>query len=142
MVRKDRCGDLRGVDARPAPYRSGDDSERLSPAEAAFREWTFFVAILKLPDELYWELSPREIEGCILEHYRYQDVINTRFGTVCATLANVQPHYGKGKKKMLEWTHFFRSIMARKTKKSSLAEARADVIASMEALQSGGVKQK
>lgn len=98
--------------------------------------------MLKIPDELYWNLSPREIDACILEHYRYQDVINTRFGTVCATLSNVQPHSGKGRKKMLEWTNFFRPLMARKAKKRNLAEVQAEVIASMEILQGGGVKQK
>jgi hypothetical protein len=90
---------------------------------------------------LYWELSPREIDACIVEYYRHQDVVNTRFGTICATLVNVQPS-GKGKKKLLDWTSFFRPITSRKSKKQTLAELQAEVIASQEALTGTRIKNK
>lgn len=141
MVWQNGSCDFRGLAAGSPPYRSGDDAERLSPAESAFREWCFFVTTLKLPDELYWDLTPREIDGCVLEFYRQQDVINTRFGTICATLFNVQPQ-GKGRKKVLEWTHFFRRITSRKTKPQTLQELQAEVLASQEALAGGKLRQQ
>jgi len=90
---------------------------------------------------LFWELSPREIDACIIEYYRNQDVVNTRFGTICASMFNAQPHMGKGRKKMFDWTSFFKPITARNKKRSSLAEAQAVFHATEEALSGTRIKK-
>lgn len=78
---------------------------------------------MKLPDELYWELSPREIRGCIIHFYRSEDVQSMRFGTICAQFYNVLPPPKKGKRrKLLDWTAFFSPITARRKRRTTLAE--------------------
>ena len=68
------------------------------------------MTVLRLPDELYWDLTPREIDGCIIAHYREQDTINFRFGTIAAQHWNVLPPNKGRRKKMLDWTAFFGRI--------------------------------
>lgn len=69
---------------------------------------------MKLPDELYWDLTPREIRGCIIAYYRDQDTWNMRFGTVAAQAYNVLPQTKGRRRKMLDWTAFFKPITARR----------------------------
>lgn len=68
-----------------------------------------WVAVLGLPDELYWDCSPREIDLCFVEYHRRQDTENSRFGTIAASIFNAVPVDSKQarKRKWLTWTNFF-----------------------------------
>lgn len=98
------------------------------------------MAVLKLPDELYWELSPREIHGCIVEYGRMQDVENHRAGTICATLRNVQR--AKESDKVWQWSDFFNPLVAQPKKQTSLERLQAQWQKSHEALQNGALRTR
>jgi hypothetical protein len=105
-----------------------------------------WVTVLGLPDQLYWDCCPREIEACFMEYYRLQDTINGRYGTVAASIFNAVPGGPKsGKRKWLDWTNFFQPLMSRKKlrdKEKQLAEAQATWKASMDAWQGGALRRK
>lgn len=87
---------------------------------------------MRLPDELYWDLTPREIHGCIIAYYRDQDTWNMRFGTVAAQAFNVLPSKKGARKKMLDWTAFFKPITSRV--KGTLKTAQQDMKRAIEAV--------
>lgn len=106
---------------------------------AAFREWTFWVSILKLPEDLYWDSTPREIHGCIVEFWRMQDIENQRAGTVCAAIRNAQRT--KDSDPIAEWSDFFPPITEQPKKRTSLDRLRADWAKSHEALNDGALRR-
>ena len=105
------------------------------------RQWATWVTALGLPDELYWESSPREIDACFVEYYRMQDTENSRVGTVAASIFNSVPGDSKqaSRRKWLDWTNFFKPLTSQrkiKDKAAALAEAQAMWHANMDARDS------
>ena len=98
------------------------------------------MATLKLPDELFWDCTSREIHACIQQHLRNEDRWNERFGSLHATLVNIQPQDPKRKRKTFEWTDFYLPFFPRKKRGQTLAEAQASIKQSRKLLKQGPLK--
>ena len=91
-----------------------------------------------MPDDLYWDLCPREIHGCIVEYWRGQDFENQRAGTICAAFRNT--HRTKESDKVWAWDDFFNPLIAQPKKETSLERLQAQWKKSHDALQNGALR--
>ena len=79
------------------------------------------MTVLGIPDELYWDLTPREIHSCIIQHYRQHDTWNMRFGRLMASVFNAK-QMGNKKWKWMDWRNFFQPVTSQRRKAQTLQD--------------------
>ena len=90
--------------------------------------------MLHQPAELYWELTPREVEACTEAHMQFEELQNIRAGTIAAAVMNTMR--SKKRDKVLTWKDVFRPFASQARKQwMSHAEMLALVKGQYEAME-------
>jgi hypothetical protein len=70
-----------------------------------------------------WDLTPREIHACFVEHYRTVDENNMRTGSIIAAMYNVRRQ--KRNDRVFSWSDFFQPATSQRKKGRSLEDLRS-----------------
>lgn len=92
------------------------------------QEWAFWVTVIGLPEEMFWECTPREMFKIFDEFFSWQDVHGQRFGAVAAAAWNAM----RANKKRDSWRSWKDFITPFRKENRSRGLKREDILAQVQ----------